>query len=349
MVKHFDLAENRAGKPQKRGQKRGRPKNQLDGWLILDKPIGMTSTQALGAVKRILQPAKAGHAGTLDPLATGMLPLAFGEATKTVPFVVDGTKRYRFTATFGAETDTDDADGTVIATSDVRPDAAAIEGALAAFTGDIFQTPPKFSAIKINGQRAYDLAREGAEVEIKPRPVRIDSLTLLSFDGQNAVLEAVCGKGTYVRALARDLARALGTAGHVTALRRTAVGPFGERDMVTLEALRAGINDPQALVDAHLRAPGDGLSTLEAVVVDKVAAARLRQGQSALLRPLRAVEGPVRATEGGHTVALCTVEEGALHPTRVIKPARRRITVMPTPPTPPAEPAEPAEGDAPAA
>ena len=199
----------------------------INGWLIFDKPQGMTSTQAVARVKRLYDAAKAGHAGTLDPLATGVLPIALGEATKTVPFVVEGSKEYRFTVRFGVETDTDDAMGKMVAGSDQRPSRAEIEAKLPDFTGEIDQVPPRYSALKVDGARAYDLARDEEEFELAPRRVSIASLTLIDHpDPDRCVLEARCGKGTYVRSLARDLGRALGALGHVEALRRTRVGGF---------------------------------------------------------------------------------------------------------------------------
>ncbi len=338
MVKTFDLQDEQpvaARKPRNgNGQRRrGKPKNQLDGWIVLDKPIDITSTQALGAVKRLFLPEKAGHAGTLDPLATGLLPLAFGDATKTVPYVVDGWKRYVFTVTWGATTDTDDADGSVIASSDVRPSREAIEAALPAFVGEIMQIPPQYSAVKINGQRAYDLAREGEVVEIKARTVTITRLAIVGEPTADTVtLEADCGKGTYVRAIARDLAQALGTEGHVSQLRRTRVGPFGEADMVTLEDLRnMAAADPQGAIDARLLNPALALDDLPAVEVDRVGASRLKRGQGVILRPLRDdLEGSeVRAVLAGELIALCRVEQSELHPVRVFRSARRRIVITP--------------------
>ena len=212
----------------------------VSGWLILDKPQGMTSTQAVTKVRRLFDAAKAGHAGTLDPLATGVLPIALGEATKTVPFAVEGLKTYRFTIRFGAETDTDDAEGAVTAESEARPSSEAIAAMLSRFTGEISQVPPRFSALKVDGARAYDLARDKEEFELAPRMVSIERLLLVSrSDPDHCVLETECGKGTYVRALARDLGRALGTCAHVEALRRTRVGAFGEEDAVTLADLEA--------------------------------------------------------------------------------------------------------------
>ncbi|MBX9739813.1 MAG: tRNA pseudouridine(55) synthase TruB, partial [Beijerinckiaceae bacterium] len=201
---------------------------EINGWFILDKPVGMTSTHAVSRLKRIYNAKKAGHAGTLDPLASGLLPVAFGEATKTVPFVQDGEKAYRFTVRWGIETDSDDSDGKIVQTADHRPGPDQIEAALPRFTGTIMQAPPAFSAIKVNGERAYDMARDGEIVELAARPVTINSLEMIASTDDDAVFEARCGKGTYVRAIARDLGRALGCLGHVTALRRTRVGPFTE-------------------------------------------------------------------------------------------------------------------------
>jgi len=204
-------------------------RKDVHGWVVLDKPSGMNSTHAVSRLKRIFNAKKAGHAGTLDPLATGILPIAFGEATKTVPFVQDGEKAYRFTVRWGTETDTDDADGRIAAQSDLRPAAAEILALLPGFIGTIPQLPPSYSAIKINGERAYDLARDGEAPVLSPRPVTIHALDLLSSEPDEAVFEARCGKGTYVRAIARDLGRSLGCYGHVSALRRTRVGPSTKR------------------------------------------------------------------------------------------------------------------------
>ena len=206
-----------------------REKRDVHGWLVLDKPVGMTSTHAVSVVKRLFQAKRAGHAGTLDPLASGLLPIALGEATKTVPFVMEGRKVYHFTVRWGEERDTDDAEGRITTISSERPTAAAIRALLPRFTGPIEQVPPHFSAVKIAGERAYDLAREGETVELAPRPVEIHRLDWIATpDPDHAILAAECGKGTYVRALARDLGRLLGCFGHVAALRRTAVGPFTE-------------------------------------------------------------------------------------------------------------------------
>jgi tRNA pseudouridine55 synthase len=227
----------------------------------LDKPNDFGSTKAVGRVRWLYQAQKAGHAGTLDPLATGILPIALGDATKTAPYLVDAEKAYAFTVSFGEETTTGDVEGEVSATSDHRPTESDIRAALPAFIGTITQTPPRFSAIKIDGQRAYDLARAGKEVDIPSREVRVDDLRLIAFDGESAELEVDCGKGTYVRSIARDLARALGTVGHVTGLRRTRVGPFTLDTAVTLETLEDDALRATALQSIHLSLQGlDSLS-----------------------------------------------------------------------------------------
>ncbi len=224
-------AERAAKRAPTAAKQKKRDKRDVHGWIILDKPIGMTSTHAVAVVKRLFSAKRAGHAGTLDPLASGGLPIALGEATKTVPFVMDGRKRYRFTVRWGEERDTDNSEGRPVAASDDRPSAEAIRALLPRFTGLIEQVPPQYSAIKIQGERAYDLAREGETVELQPRPVEIHELVLLDQpDNDHSVFEAECGKGTYVRSLARDMGRLLGCFGHVSALRRTACGPFDERD-----------------------------------------------------------------------------------------------------------------------
>ncbi|KAF2990523.1 tRNA pseudouridine(55) synthase TruB [Methylocystis sp. MJC1] len=285
----------------------------VDGWVVLDKPVGLTSTQAVSRLKRIYNAQKAGHAGTLDPLASGILPVAFGEATKTVPFVQDGEKAYRFTVRWGAESNTDDSDGEITRTSEKRPTRAEIEGLMPQFLGDILQTPPQFSAIKIGGERAYDLAREGAQVELKARAVTIHSLTIEAFSPEETVFFMECGKGAYVRAIARDLGRLMGCYGHVTALRRTRVGPFIEEDSYTLEEIEAQGMAADALLSVEA-----GLSELPCVVVDRDTAARLRRGGSVILRGRDApAEGVVYAACGGVPVAFGQVVEGALEPSRV--------------------------------
>lgn len=295
--------------------------NPVHGWLILDKPLGATSTQALGAAKRIFEAQKAGHAGTLDPLATGILPIAFGEATKTVSFAVDGDKAYRFTVRWGEETNTDDAEGEVVARSEKRPARADIERVLPEFTGEVLQRPPSFSAIKVDGNRAYDLARDGEGVELEPRVVSIEDLRLVDMpDPHTAVFEAECGKGTYVRALARDLGRVLGCRGHVVALRRTRVGPFSEEDAVTLDALRAAADPANGGdIGQYLLPVETALCEVPELAVTQQDAANLAMGRAVLVRGRDApvLTGPIYATCKGRLVALGEIEKGAMHPTRV--------------------------------
>ncbi len=294
----------------------------INGWLILDKPQGLTSTRAVGRVRYLFNAAKAGHAGTLDPLATGILPLALGEATKTVPFVVDGTKIYRFTVRFGAQTDTDDAEGKTVETSDHRPTRADIEAALPGFTGEISQIPPRYSAIKVDGARAYDLARKEEDFELAPRTVSIERLDLVDHPDENhCVLEAECGKGTYVRAIARDLGRALGCLGHVEVLRRTRVGGFDETDTVTLsevEEAAASEEGHEALL-ALLRPVETALQDIPARSLSASDAARLRLGQAVLLRGRDApiMAGTVYAVSRGALVALGEVSQGEFRPKRI--------------------------------
>jgi len=296
-------------KPRRSLQDRPK-KRDVHGWVVLDKGVGMTSTHAVAAVKRALTAKKAGHAGTLDPLASGILPIALGEATKTVPFVMDGRKSYVFTVAWGVETNTDDAEGEVVERTDRVPQRADVEALLPRFTGAIEQVPPRFSAIKIQGERAYDLARDGETVELAPRPVEIDRLAVVAHEGNRSVLEADCGKGTYVRAIARDLGRALGCLGHVSALRRTRVGPFSEKDAVTVDEL--------ALDPAALRPVEAALEDLPSVAVSRDAAARLMRGQSVILRGREApLTGKIYATCNGVLVAVGDVEQGELVPHRV--------------------------------
>ena len=293
-----------------------RPKKRdVHGWVVLDKPVGMTSTHAVSVVKRAFSAKKAGHAGTLDPLASGLLPIALGEATKTVPFVMDGRKAYQFTVAWGSQTDTDDTEGRVVATSEERPDMAAIAALLPRFTGTILQTPPKFSAIKIAGERAYDLARDGEEVTLEARPVEIDALTIVSHDGATTTFEAECGKGTYVRAIARDLGLALGCLGHVAHLRRTRVGPFTVGEAASVEALR---ESPESAM-AALQPVKAALTLIPEIVLHRDAANRLKRGQSALLRGAGA---PVEleaayATCAGTLVSTGSVQNGEFVPHRV--------------------------------
>ncbi len=298
-------------------------KRDVHGWIVLDKPIGMTSTHAVAVIKHLFGAKRAGHAGTLDPLASGALPIALGEATKTVPFVVDSRKTYLFTVRWGEERDTDDAEGRVVNTGQNRPDAAAIRAALPRFTGTIEQIPPRFSAIKVAGERAYDLARDGEAVELAPRAVQIHRLELVGTpDLDHALFSAECGKGTYVRSLARDIGRILGVFGHVSALRRSRVGPFGENDMISLEPLESL---------CHRAAAGEGyladvllpietaLDDIPALAVSPADAARLARGQAALLRGRDATifRGVVQVASGGQLVAIAEVDKGEIIPRRV--------------------------------
>jgi tRNA pseudouridine55 synthase len=300
--------------------------NPINGWIILDKPVGMTSTQAVGKVRWLFQAQKAGHAGTLDPLATGIQPIALGEATKTVPYAVDGQKSYRFTVRWGAETDTDDAEGQVVKRSDVSPPRDAIEALLPSFIGEVMQTPPAFSAIKIDGQRAYDLARQGETVQLEARPVQIDRLELVDMpDPLTSVFEAECGRGTYVRAIARDMGRTLGCFGHVIALRRTRVGPFREGQAVTMSELEdaANLEDGGIEIKTMLRPVESALAELLEVTVSQSDAARLARGQTVLLRGRDApvMSGEAFALSKGTLIALCEIERGELRPLRVFNHA----------------------------
>lgn len=308
-------------------RRKGRP---IHGWLILDKPKGLTSTQALGQVKRLFKPAKAGHGGTLDPLATGVLPIAFGEATKTVSFVMDGLKTYRFTISWGIATDTLDAEGKTVATSDVRPGPDQIKAALGEFEGAVMQTPPAYSAIKIGGERAYDLARDGEIVELQPREVWIERLRLLdTIDADHCSFQMVCGKGTYVRALARDLAANLGTVGHVCELTRTNVGPFSLDDAVGLAHLAA--LSEQSDMDKLLLSVDSPLDDIPAVDLTEAEAHRMRCGQTVSLLRRSARDRLVGldpdpsggdvfvlARAGDKPVALTRLESGQLQPVRVL-------------------------------
>jgi tRNA pseudouridine55 synthase len=306
-----------------RAQQFRREKYDVHGWVALDKPIGMTSTHAVSVIKRLFAAKRAGHAGTLDPLASGCLPIALGDATKTVPFVMDGRKTYRFTVRWGEERDTDDAEGRVVASSDVRPTAEAIAALLPRFVGAIEQVPPRFSAIKIEGERAYDIARDGEEFELKARIVNIDRLVLAEMlDPDHASFEAECGKGTYVRALARDLGRMLGCYGHVAALRRMAVGPFAEPDMISLEQIEALCHRAAAgegsLADALLPV-ATALDDIPALAVSRADAARLQRGQAVLMRGRDApiVRGTVYIMASGNLIALAEVDRGEIVPKRV--------------------------------
>jgi len=317
------LTEINQGHFDDQPKQRRREKRDVHGWLILDKPVGMTSTHAVSVVRRLFTARRAGHAGTLDPLASGCLPIALGEATKTVPFVMDGRKNYRFTVRWGEERDTDDAEGRVVETASVRPTPDDIRALLPRFTGTIEQVPPRFSAIKIDGERAYDLAREGETVELEARPVEIHRLELIETpDPDHASLAAQCGKGTYVRALARDLGRLLGCLGHVAALRRTIVGPFGEPHMISLERLeslchRAAVGEGNL---AELLLPVEtALDDIPALAVSRADAARLQRGQAVLMRGRDApvLRGQVSVTVSGRLIALAEVDRGEIVPKRV--------------------------------
>jgi tRNA pseudouridine55 synthase len=296
--------------------------NDINGWLILDKPQGLTSNQALGRLKRLYNPKKVGHAGTLDPLATGVLPIAFGEATKTVAHVVDCEKTYDFTIRWGVETDTDDAEGQPVRTSNARPSREAIEAALPAFIGDIMQVPPCYSAIKVEGERAYDLARDGDAVELTPRPVSVYELEIEeTISPELTRLICACGKGTYVRSIARDLGRALGCYGHIAALRRTSVGPFDEENAISLEKLEQFSNsaDGYGALMSAISPVETALDGIPALAVSGDDAARLKRGQSILIRGGNApiLKGPIYATSRGVLVAIGEVERGEMHPIRV--------------------------------
>jgi tRNA pseudouridine55 synthase len=296
-----------------------RVKRDVHGWVVLDKPVGMSSTHAVSVVKRLFQAKRAGHAGTLDPLASGVLPIALGEATKTVPFVMEGRKVYRFTVRWGEERDTDDAEGRITASAPERPSAAAVAALLPRFVGQIAQVPPRFSAVKIDGERAYDLARDGEAVDIAPRQVEIHHLELTETpDPDHATLLAECGKGTYVRALARDMGRALGCLGHVAGLRRTAVGPFGEDVAVSLDALQR-LRSGEAIERAALLPVEAGVAALPALQVSSSDAGRLARGQAVLLRGRDApvMGGWVSVSSGGALIALAQVEKGELRPRRI--------------------------------
>src|ERR1700690_2503737 len=298
------LAGEGAAEPRPSKQQFKRDKRDVHGWLVLDKPVGMTSTHAVSVVKRLFSANRAGHAGTLGPLASGCLPIALGEATKTVPFVMDGRKLYQFTIQWGEERDTDDAEGRVIAASGQRPSPETIRALLPAYIGTIQQVPPRYSAIKIEGERAYDLAP----------------------DPDHTVLHPECGKGTYVRSFARDMGRALGCFGHVSALRRVAVGPFGAETMILLEQLEAVCHRAAAgeasLADA-LMPVETALDDIPALAVSRADAARLQRGQAVLLRGRDApnFRGPVYATASGQLVALAELDRGEIVPKRVFNMA----------------------------
>jgi len=314
-------------------RKKGSP---IHGWVVLDKPEGVTSTQAVGRVRRVFDAQKAGHAGTLDPLATGVLAVALGEATKTVPYVMEGEKRYRFTARWGIATSTDDSEGAPAATSDIRPTEDQILAMLPRFTGEIRQIPPKFSAIKVEGARAYDLAREGEDFALEARTITIRQAGLAEMtDPDHAIFEIACSKGSYVRAWVRDIAEALGTVAHVTQLRRLKVGSFSVESAISLETLEALSHSPAAL--EHLRPLATALDDIPALAVSGPDSVRLRSGNPILIRaPQFARLTEARSASGGadegtdiqgltvflstmqgEPVALAEVAEGELRPFRV--------------------------------
>jgi len=309
----------------------------LDGWLIVDKPSGVGSTDVVNKLKRAFNAQKVGHGGTLDPLATGVLPIAFGAATKTVPYVMDGTKTYRFTLRFGDERDTDDADGKTIATSDKRPTDDEIRAALPAFIGDIMQIPPIYSAIKVNGERAYDMAREGQLVELAPRPARVDRFELESRpDADTAIFTVQSGKGVYMRSLARDIARAVGSVGHIATLRRMRVGPFLEEAAIPLDKL-AGTGDTPPPSPDLLLPVTTALADIPALALSDAEAARLSFGQTISLVELMGripddanpEGGLVRAMAGGRLKGLARLDAGLVKPERWLGPGETTFVAPP--------------------
>ncbi len=297
----------------------------VNGWLVIDKPLGLTSTQVVGRVRRILKPRKVGHGGTLDPLASGLLPIALGEATKTVSYVMDGRKSYRFTLRWGQATETDDAEGKVIEENPHRPSEEEIRAVLPGFTGEIEQIPPLYSAIKVGGQRAYDLARAQADFELKPRKVTVHAITLEDLpDRDHAVFEVHCGKGTYMRSLARDLGRATGTVAHIVELRRLTVGPFTEADAISLDSLESMGHSPAAL--EQVLPVETALDDIPALALSETEANRLRCGQAVSMvaranrdRISELSNGSiVFTTAGGKPVALARYEAGDIRPVRVL-------------------------------
>jgi len=302
--------------------------NPVHGWVILDKPQGMTSTQAVAAVRRIFDAKKAGHAGTLDPMATGILAIALGEATKTVPYAMDAQKTYRFTAAWGMSRDSDDAEGAVTGTCDKRPSRDEILAVLPRFTGVLNQTPPAYSAIKVGGERAYDLARDGEEVVLEPRPVEVYAARLLDTVPNQAEFEIRCGKGTYVRSWVRDIARALGTLGHVSALRRTQLCAWDEKDAVGLDTLTPFMHSPAAF--GYLKPLSTALDGIPALAVSGPDTVRIRSGNPILIRAnlfarmqedFGQGELPGQTVylkdEEGSPVALAEIAGGELRPFRV--------------------------------
>ena len=296
---------------------RTRKGRDISGWLVIDKPAGLTSTAVVNKVRWAMQAKKAGHAGTLDPEATGVLAVALGEATRTVPYITDALKAYRFTVRLGQATNTDDTEGEVISTSDQRPTDAQIKQALGSFVGDIMQVPPKFSAVKIDGQRAYKLARDGANVEIAARPLWVEELVMTDRDDDDHVtLEMICGKGGYVRSIARDLGQSLGCFGHVRDLRRIWSGPFDAADGLTLEQIDHMAHSPD--LDAHVRPISDGLVDLPEVRATAEGAARMRNGNPGMVLTSDVEYGDeCWASLDGAPIAVGRYKSGELHPARV--------------------------------
>ena len=300
---------------------RRRKGRDIDGWIVLDKPIGLSSASATNRARAILEARKAGHGGTLDPMATGILPVALGEATKTVAWCQDGAKSYRFTVRWGENRASEDVEGEVTAISDARPWPNAIEAALDSFRGRIQQVPPRYSALKVDGQRAYALARAGKEPRLVSRTVTIDRLELVDMpDRDHATFEVDCGKGTYVRALARDLAAVLGVCGHVSALRRTRVGPFRLDRAISLESL-CDLGHSPAL-SGHLLPVEAALDDIPALLLTETAATRLTSGQA--IQVPGQESGTVRATASGRLVAIAEVADGAVRPLRVFNLDKKR-------------------------
>lgn len=296
---------------------RTRKGRDISGWLIVDKPAGLTSTSVVNKVKWALGAKKAGHAGTLDPEATGVLAIALGEATKTVPYITDALKAYEFSVRLGQSTNTDDAEGEVLASSDARPDDADIKAVLGKFVGDIMQVPPKFSAVKIDGQRAYKLARDGEDVEIQARPLWVEELVMTDRpNADHVTLEMTCGKGGYVRSIARDLGAELGCFGHVQWLRRIWSGPFEAENGITVETIDALAKSPE--LDNHLLPLELGLSDLPELRCTPEAAAKMRNGNPAMVIASNVEYGDeCWASLDGKAVAVGVYKSGELHPSRV--------------------------------
>jgi len=296
---------------------RKRKGRDISGWLIVDKPAGMTSTAVVNKVRWALQAKKAGHAGTLDPDATGVLAVALGEATKTVPFITDALKAYRFAVRLGQATNTDDAEGEVLAESETRPSDDGVKDALGQFVGDIQQVPPKFSAVKIDGERAYKRARDGEEFEVEARPLWVEELILTDRpDADTIELEMICGKGGYVRSIARDLGEALGCYGHVAWLRRVWSGPFQAEDGITMDEVEALAHDPA--LDDHLRPLEEGLTELPMASCNEMSASRLRHGNPAPVIASGVEYGDeCWAAHRGRAVAVGQYKGGELYPSRV--------------------------------